>query len=152
MNKALKDVRLALGYSQQEMADCLNCNLRTYRGYEYETRGLPNEILSILNTKLNVNINWLITGLGAMFVNTNINTLFRCDNSFIDNKILSVGSSFNQIQKVNNLKDVEMEKILVIFEDDYIDIKNGQREPNFRILNNIKRAFNISIDWLLYGE
>ena len=45
-----------------------------------------------------------------------------------------------------------MAKLLSISEDDYIDLKTGDISPDINILNRLKQFFNVSIDYLLYGE
>ena len=45
-----------------------------------------------------------------------------------------------------------MAKLLGIYEDEYVDLVYGDKEPNMRVLNNIKSHFQVSIDYLLYGE
>ena len=62
------------------------------------------------------------------------------------------GKRLYAIQKKNDYTDRKMAKILGIYEDEYIDLAYGNKEPNLRILNNIKSHFQVSIDYLLYGE
>ena len=59
---------------------------------------------------------------------------------------------FDQVQVKNNLSNREMAKLLGLYEEEYIDLAYGSKEPNMRILNNIKANFEVSIDYLLYGE
>ncbi len=68
VKERLKEIRLKLGYSQQKMAEILNVELNTYRGYEYKTKNFPDNFLKTLLTKLQVNINWLLSGSGEMFL------------------------------------------------------------------------------------
>ncbi len=68
MKERLKQIRLKLGYNQQEMANILGIELNTYRGYEYKTKNFPDILLKALLTKLQVNINWLLSGFGEMFL------------------------------------------------------------------------------------
>lgn len=62
------------------------------------------------------------------------------------------GKRLYVIQEKNNLSDRQMAKLLGIYEDEYIDLAYGDKAPNLRVLNNIKSHFQVSIDYLLYGE
>ena len=152
MEKPLKNIRTVLGLSQQEMAENLGCNLRTYRGYEYETRGLSPEILLLLNKKYNVNINWLISGEGSMFLNSRENTLEKRNDELISQKTLTLGQRLLEIQEKNNYQNKDMANLLGIYEYEYIGLKQGKKAPTFEIINNLKQYFKISVDWLLYGD
>lgn len=148
----LKKIRTSLGYSQQEMADKLDININTYRGYEYNKREMPYEILLILIITFNVNINWLLSGNGSMFIDKKEFSYKYQENCLIPQKILSFNNRLIFVQEKNDFLDRDMAKILGIYEEDYIDLKSGIREPSFKIINRIKQFFNISIDWLLYGD
>lgn len=65
----LKQIRLTLGYNQQEMAEKLSIEVRKLRSYEYETKNFPLDFLISLINVFDVNINWLLTGKGEMFQN-----------------------------------------------------------------------------------
>ena len=62
------------------------------------------------------------------------------------------GKRLFKIQEKNDLTDRQMAKLLGIYEDEYVDLAYGDKEPNLRVLNNIKSNFQVSIDYLLYGE
>ncbi|MDO5437268.1 MAG: helix-turn-helix transcriptional regulator [bacterium] len=67
MKDRLKQIRLTLGYNQQQFAEKLGVELNTYKGYEYKTKNFPSELLIALANILDVNLNWLLTGKGSMF-------------------------------------------------------------------------------------
>ena len=108
--------------------------------------------LIALNTALNVNINWLLTGNGEMFVNADKNTFKPRNDISVNQKILTIGTRISELQKINNFKDKDMAKILGIFEEDYEGLKLGDRELTIKIINRFKQYFTITSDWLLYGE
>ncbi len=68
MKDALKQIRQALGYNQQEIADKLSIEVRKLRSYEYETKNYPTEFLKALVDVLNVNLNWFFAQKGEMFI------------------------------------------------------------------------------------
>lgn len=70
----------------------------------------------------------------------------------ISERIENFGKRLYKIQEKNDLTDRQMAKLLGIYEDEYVDLAYGDKEPNMRILNNIKSHFQVSIDYLLYGE
>lgn len=153
LQENLKKIRLKLGYSQQEIADKLRININTYRGYEYNKREMPYEILKFLSNSFGVNINWLLTGNGDMFFNSPKNEDFpKKESNSVNSIFFNIGNRLNKLQAENKVSDTEMAKILGIYEYEYTDLKNGIKEPNLKILNCLKEAFNISVDWILYGE
>lgn len=87
MKDRLKQIRLKLGYNLIQMAETLQIEPNTYKGYEYKTKNLPCEFLIQLIKKLNVNINWLLIGEGEMFVKqpkTDENTQKELENIVIN--------------------------------------------------------------------
>jgi len=56
------------------MAETLQIEANTYKGYEYKTKNFPCDFLILLIKKLNVNINWLLTGEGGMFISNTEHT------------------------------------------------------------------------------
>ena len=68
LGERLKVVREKLGMTQKEFAKFLNVGIATVQRYEREERIPSGEFLKLLLDKCNVNINWLLTGEGPMFV------------------------------------------------------------------------------------
>lgn len=67
-------------------------------------------------------------------------------------KIKKFGDRLSSLQDKHEYLDKDMAKLLSISEDDYIDLKTGDISPDINILNRLKQCFNVSIDYLLYGE
>lgn len=76
----------------------------------------------------------------------------RISDDKIKDRTENFGKRLFKIQEKNDLTDRQMAKLLGIYEDEYVDLAYGNKEPNMRILNNIKSNFQVSIDYLLYGE
>ena len=57
-----------------------------------------------------------------------------------------------QIPKSTSLNDNDFSKFIGLTVDEYREYKTGDRIPNLKFLNEIKQHFNISVDWLLYGD
>ena len=68
----LKAIRQQLGFSQKEMAEKINIRQAQYSRYEVGTSP-STEILERFIKQLNININYLITGEGAMFITPELN-------------------------------------------------------------------------------
>ena len=67
----LKQVRIALGLNQSQMAEIIGVKQGTYSPYE-KKGNIPNEKLELLKYKKHVNIDWILLGNGDMFEKTNI--------------------------------------------------------------------------------
>ncbi len=76
----------------------------------------------------------------------------RKNDASIKNELNNFGQRLNSLQVKTNLSDEEISKILNLEEDEYLEYKTGDRKPNLKIINEIKQNFDISADWLLYGE
>ncbi len=67
MGGRLRDIRSALGLTQEELARDLDISKPAYVRYETGNRYPPAKILNALALKYNVDTNWLLAGKGAMF-------------------------------------------------------------------------------------
>lgn len=152
MKENLKKIRLTLGYNQQEMADKLNMPVRTYMGYEYKTKNLPDDFILKLVNILNVNLHYLYTGQGDMFISTCENTLTKRNNDDIVKNLDTFYKRFNQLQKENDLNDFLLSNLTGITEARIEKLGIGKVTPTFEELNALKSHFDVSIDWLLYGD
>lgn len=65
----LKAIRKKLRYTADEMAEILGVKPRTYGSWEREGKTPSMELGTLLNQKLNINLNWFCTGVGEMFNN-----------------------------------------------------------------------------------
>ena len=152
MKDRLKKIRTILGFNQHEFAKKLLIEVNTYKGYEYKTKNLPDLLLINLVKEFNVNLNWLLTGDGEMFISTVTNSLTQQDNTFTVKYIKTFYKRLNKIQSENNLNDYQFAKLLNISESRLEKLGIGKVFPTLDELNSIKSAFDVSIDWLLYGE
>lgn len=69
LHERMKFARLELGETQKHIAELAGINLRTYINYEQGERETPVSVV-VVYSSLGVNPNWLLTGEGAMFQNT----------------------------------------------------------------------------------
>ena len=75
----------------------------------------------------------------------------RQNDTSLEEKIKNFGKRVSELQAQHNFLDREMATLLKISEKDYLKLVTGKNLPNLDILMNIKRNFNVSIDYLLWG-
>lgn len=75
----------------------------------------------------------------------------RQNDTSLEDKIQNFGKRLSELQAQHNFLDREMATLLKISERDYLKIVTAKNLPNLDILMNIKRNFNVSIDYLLWG-
>ena len=63
----LKKIRQALGLSVAKFADKLEMSANTLTNYEQSRREPSYNLFVQLDKKLNINLNWFVTGTGEMF-------------------------------------------------------------------------------------
>lgn len=110
MNERLKEIRKALGMTQQEFADHLNVSKNNIVHYELARRNPSASFISLLCTKCGVNEKWILTGEGDMRVP-------RTDASIaaeIADKYVHINSrTKNEILKLISDMDEDVLKLLV---------------------------------------
>lgn len=67
MNERIKQLRNALGLTQQEFSDRLGTTRSNIAGYETAKRSPSNAAISLICEKFDVNEEWLRNGTGEMF-------------------------------------------------------------------------------------
>ena len=80
------------------------------------------------------------------------NTLSRCYDDKIDDKIDGIGNRLLELKHKNNMSDLKLAALLDISESELTSIITGKTPPDWRVIKNLKQNFQISIDWLLFGE
>lgn len=153
MYRRLKSIREYFNLNQQEMADSLNLSKTGYWNYENGKRELGSDEFFSLNRIYNININWLLTGEGGMFLSEEIKPA-QVPSRFLDIKamILNQGKNLYLIQKFNGKTDEEMAEILSTSIDDYLGLVTGRLDFTLEIYDKIKSNFDVSIDDLRYDE
>ena len=91
------------------------------------------ETVTQLCRKLNVNANWFVTGEGEMFLS----------------KPVSAAGKIKEIQKRSCLTDAQAAQLLNVSIEEYTQAVSGEKQPDVHLLKNLKKCFNVSIDWLL---
>jgi transcriptional regulator with XRE-family HTH domain len=83
-SERLKQVRVALQLTQTEIAESIGVSQQAWTHYEKERRYPYLQQLTQLVLKYNINLNWLLTGEGEMFIGESLaknNTTHSQDDS-----------------------------------------------------------------------
>lgn len=79
IGQRLKFLRQDKNLTAKDFADLLNIPVRTIGGYERDENPPNEKFLTLLLQKLNVNINWLLSGSGNMYFDSDdLETLLSC--------------------------------------------------------------------------
>lgn len=148
----LKKLKAFLRLNTLELSEQLGISYSTLGSYERGQRTPSVDFGLLLINTFNVNINWLLTGQGEMFISTCENTLEKNNNIEIIKNTDTFYKRFNQIQKENDLNDFQLSKLTGIEESRIEKLGIGKVLPTLEELNTLKSHFDVSIDWLLYGE
>ena len=149
MKERLKEIRIAKGLSQREIADELGIELRRWRSYEYETRGIPVETLKQLIDTFNVNLNYLFSGTGPMFILSKTDKQQKYEHAFSERN--TFGKRLNYYQAEENLTDKEIAKILKTTESRIEQLGCDEKEPTLQELKELKLHSGVSIDLWIFG-
>ena len=76
----------------------------------------------------------------------------RQNDTSVYKKTMEFGKRLSELQMKHNFLNKEMAQLLEISEKDYIKLVKNDKNPDMKILNNLKRNFKVSVDWFLYGE
>ena len=117
-----------------------------YARYERGERKPAFEILEKMARVHNVNLNWLLTGNGEMFLAQP--TLKVRDE---DKKIAlrNFGGKINKLQTENDLALSEAAEILEITEDDFVDYCLNRKKPDINIILKTIEKFDVNFEWFV---
>lgn len=80
MNKRLKDIRVALGITQTELANKLNMSRITIAQMENGARNITERTIKDICREFKVDYMWFTTGEGNMFIDNETDILTAVDN------------------------------------------------------------------------
>ena len=87
IHERFKELRKYLKMTQTEFGEQLGKTMRTIQEYERANRAITDGVLLNLQEKFNVNIDWMRTGVGSMFLSDN--------EKKADSGVVSIASSYN---------------------------------------------------------
>lgn len=149
-NRLIK-LRELFNLSGYSFAKKLEIPQPTYSRYESGEQKPSGKLLESLVLKFNVNIYWLFTGEGEMFLDFKKNSGERHYDTTIELRLNGFGTRLSALQAKHNFLDSEMARLLKITEQHYGEIVNNKQKPSLEILNNLKENFKVDIDEMLYG-
>ena len=101
MAERLRKLRNALGLTQEQFAKELGISFATVNRYEKGKRSPDAEFFQVLVDRYKVNLNWLFTGEGPMFLATSVE---HSDSELF--KVLSALSPERQRELMNVLREI----------------------------------------------
>lgn len=121
INARLKEVRIALGYSQRQMGELLRISQASYSLYENDKQDFPESYMDLLYYKAGVSIEWLKTGEGHMFNSIPYNNIGNnkdyklSDSDSNSNSTVNleeVSSDFSQLRESEQRLILDLVKVL----------------------------------------
>ncbi len=92
----LKKIRNELGLSVAKFAEKLEMSANTLTNYEQNRRAPSLNLFVQLDKKVDVNLNWLVSGKGNMFNQSSKETERTCE---LEDKIVEVMKKYGVIEK-----------------------------------------------------
>lgn len=131
VGKRIKRLKNRLKMTSSTLADRLSIPVRTIGSYERDEVPPSEKFLNALISNFHVNINWLLTGTGEMFINA------KDENDFL---------YINKLQDKFNLSDDEVDGLLDVLESSasremvlrFIQIKKGDKEALDNLIYNLQ--------------
>lgn len=152
MKENLKKIRLTLGYNQQKMADELDIPLRTYMGYEYKAKIYPTDFLLKLSDILNVNLHYLYTGEGSMFITPETNQFEECDDNRVLEDFKDFHMRFTKMLADLNTTDYKVSKRTGISESRLEKIGLGDAVISMEEFIKLRSKYMFDANWLLFNK
>lgn len=146
LGKNLKELREVLNISQTVLADSLGITTGAVGLVEKNKSKLKTENLIKLIITYNLNINWLLTGKGQMFIYPK-NT-FELKQKNIDFKNFN-----NRLCKLIENSNLDLKTFAGVVDIDFerlADLCVGKKPTTDEIVN-ICECFNVTSDYLLFG-
>lgn len=139
-------MRKSITSNASAFARSIDLSQPVYANYERGQRRPAFEILEKMARVHNVNLNWLLTGEGEMFLAQP--TLKVRDE---DKKIAlrNFGGKINKLQTENDLSLSEAAEILEISEDDFVDYCLNRKKPDINIILKIIEKFDVNFEWFV---
>lgn len=153
MNERLKEFRkIIFPKSAADFAASLGIEYRTYAAYERGERKISAELIKQLVLEHNLNVVWLFTGTGNMFMPEVTNSFQPKDNEKILKNFEFLGYRLSHVQDELGYLDKAMARIMGIDEKQYMQIKLGKEDVTVEQLARLASKVDVSLDWLIKGD
>ena len=131
VGKRIKKIKNMLNITSSALAKKLSIPLRTIGSYERDEVPPSEKFLNAMISQLQVNINWLLTGAGEMFINS------KDTDDFL---------YINKLQDKFSLSDDEIDGLIDVLECSasremilrFIQIKKGDKEALDNLIYNLQ--------------
>ena len=131
IGKRIKELRAELHLTASEIAEKLDIPVRTIGSYEREEAQPGSKFFNALIEKYNVNINWLLTGKGNMF----ISKIMEMDMTFIAYFQETFNLTEQEVTGLIDILDTEASRDMVL---KFIQIKKGNKEALDSLIYNLQ--------------
>lgn len=129
--KRIKEIKLTLRLTSSDLADKLDIPVRTIGSYERAEAQPSQKFLTALYENLSININWLLSGKGNMFLDKNAILDMGTLADIQDSLNLTSEQTTNLVELLNSPASREM--VLKL-----IEIKKGNRDALDALLQNLQ--------------
>ncbi len=129
--KRIKEIKLTLRLTSSDLADKLDIPVRTIGSYERAEAQPSQKFLTALYENLSININWLLSGKGNMFLDKNAILDMGTFADIQDSLNLTSEQTTNLVELLNSPASREM--VLKL-----IEIKKGNRAALDALLQNLQ--------------
>ncbi len=129
--KRLREFRTVKRLTASEVANVLDIPVRTVGSYERGEVQPGTKFYDLMIQKYDINVNWLITGIGKMF---------------IDEEIPKNNDSIIQLQREINFSNEEMKSLVELLQSEagrnmilkFIAVKRGNKEALNTLIDNLQ--------------
>ena len=142
----LVEFRKTITSNASAFARSIDLSQPVYANYERGQRRPAFEILEKMARVHNVNLNWLLTGNGEMFLAQPTLKIRKNDKKFV---LKNFGGKINRLQTENDLSLSEAAAVLGISEDDFVDYCLSRKKPDLDIILKIIQKFDVDFDWFV---
>ncbi len=152
----IRQVRERLGLNQQEFAERLRTGQAVISRYERNERIPGADFLLRLHITFGVNMNWLLTGKGYMFMEeaarAEAEVPERISDLSPDVFRKEIGERLKVVRKTLDLSQKEMADRLGIATSTYQYYERGERDVPAYLIYRLAALFEVSPVWLLTGK
>lgn len=148
----LENNKVKPGISEYEFAK----SVKTYPAKFAEIRSgkvktLSNDIALRISKLYGYEFKWILTGEGEIIVKKT-NTLAMRGDFDVDEKMKNWGERLEKIQLENKMSNKQFASLIGVGVEKYFKICATSPKPSIEILDAVVENFDVSLDWLLYGE
>ena len=131
IGKRIKEIKEKLKLTSNELARQLNIPVRTIGSYERGEAQPSPKFLNALIENFRININWLLTGKGNMFISKRM----EMELNYIVNLQKRLNLSKDEINGLIDIMDSEASREMVL---KFIEIKKGNKEALDSLTDNLE--------------